>query len=99
MTKIIFGAVKAAGVRAIVSAGWGKLGGDNVPENIYIIGNCPHDWLFERCCAVVHHGGAGTNSGLYYFDLNPSTSIDSIVSAGLRIGKPTLVCYFFGDRQ
>ena len=26
----------------------------------------PHDWLFERCCAVVHHGGAGTTAcGLY----------------------------------
>uniref|UniRef100_A0A7S0J9G5 Erythromycin biosynthesis protein CIII-like C-terminal domain-containing protein n=1 Tax=Calcidiscus leptoporus TaxID=127549 RepID=A0A7S0J9G5_9EUKA len=23
---------------------------------------CPHDWLFPRCAAVVHHGGAGTTS-------------------------------------
>eukprot|EP00966_Prymnesium_polylepis_P254258 5876059-Prymnesium_polylepis.1 len=24
--------------------------------------SCPHDWLFPRCAAVVHHGGAGTTS-------------------------------------
>ena len=22
----------------------------------------PHNWLFERCCAVVHHGGIGTTT-------------------------------------
>ena len=22
----------------------------------------PHDWLFPRCAAVVHHGGAGTTA-------------------------------------
>ncbi|KAI4790548.1 UDP-Glycosyltransferase/glycogen phosphorylase [Aureobasidium sp. EXF-8845] len=25
-----------------------------------MLGNVPHDWLFPRCSAVVHHGGAGT---------------------------------------
>ncbi|KAK9667486.1 hypothetical protein K7432_017803 [Basidiobolus ranarum] len=27
-----------------------------------IIENCPHDWLFPRCMAVCHHGGAGTTA-------------------------------------
>jgi hypothetical protein len=27
-----------------------------------VIGDCPHDWLFARCRAVCHHGGAGTTS-------------------------------------
>ena len=27
---------------------------------IFSLGNCPHDWLFPKCAAVVHHGGAGT---------------------------------------
>ncbi|KAF9871095.1 udp- transferase [Colletotrichum karsti] len=63
LTQLIFDAVKLAGVRAIVSKGWGGVGGgDNVPENIYLIGNCPHDWLFKRVSAVVHHGGAGTSA-------------------------------------
>ncbi|GER28297.1 sterol 3-beta-glucosyltransferase UGT80A2 [Striga asiatica] len=29
---------------------------------IYSLDNCPHDWLFTRCAAVVHHGGAGTTA-------------------------------------
>lgn len=62
LTKMIFGAVAKAGVRAIVSRGWGKIGGDEVPDSIYMVGDCPHDWLFERVSAVVHHGGAGTTA-------------------------------------
>ena len=62
-TKLIFEAVKKAGVRALVSKGWGKLGDeDNTPDNIYMLENTPHDWLFPRVSAVVHHGGAGTNA-------------------------------------
>lgn len=59
-TQMIFGAVKMAGVRALVSKGWGGLGGDNTPDNIFMLENTPHDWLFPRVRAVVHHGGAGT---------------------------------------
>jgi sterol 3beta-glucosyltransferase len=33
-----------------------------VPSNVFILGNVPHDWLFERVSAVVHHGGAGTTA-------------------------------------
>ncbi|KZL78757.1 glycosyltransferase family 1 protein [Colletotrichum tofieldiae] len=63
LTQLIFEAVKIAGVRAIVSKGWGGVGGgDDVPDGIYLIGNCPHDWLFKRVSAVVHHGGAGTSA-------------------------------------
>ncbi|KAF1354645.1 hypothetical protein BDV97DRAFT_290144 [Delphinella strobiligena] len=59
-TNMIFEAVEKAGVRALVSKGWGGLGGDNTPDNIFMLENTPHDWLFPRCSAVVHHGGAGT---------------------------------------
>ncbi|CEJ79832.1 hypothetical protein VHEMI00049 [[Torrubiella] hemipterigena] len=62
LTKLLFEAVKKAGVRAIISKGWSKVGGDDVPEDVYLIGNCPHDWLFQRVSAVVHHGGAGTTA-------------------------------------
>ena len=63
LTRLIFQAVKSAGVRAIVSKGWSGVGGnDDVPEDVYLIGNCPHDWLFQRVSAVVHHGGAGTTA-------------------------------------
>eukprot|EP00966_Prymnesium_polylepis_P120305 2780197-Prymnesium_polylepis.3 len=31
-----------------------------MPPNVYVLGNCPHEWLFPRVAACVHHGGAGT---------------------------------------
>ncbi|ORY53544.1 UDP-Glycosyltransferase/glycogen phosphorylase, partial [Rhizoclosmatium globosum] len=82
MTKLVFDAVKESGVRAIVSKGWGGIGGGDlkVPENVYLIGNCPHDWLFLQVAGVVHHGGAGTTA------------------AGLKAGKPTFIVPFFGDQ-
>ncbi|CAH0027346.1 unnamed protein product [Clonostachys rhizophaga] len=61
MTGTIIQAVNAAGARAIISKGWADLAGtDN--ENIYWIGDCPHEWLFQQVAAVVHHGGAGTTA-------------------------------------
>jgi UDP:flavonoid glycosyltransferase YjiC (YdhE family) len=62
LTKLIFEAVKLAKVRAIVSKGWGGVGAGEVPDAVYLIGNCPHDWLFQRVSCVVHHGGAGTTA-------------------------------------
>ncbi|KAL2205079.1 UDP-Glycosyltransferase/glycogen phosphorylase, partial [Sarocladium strictum] len=59
-TQMIFEAVKLSGVRALVSKGWGGLGGENVPDNIFMLENTPHDWLFPRVSACVIHGGAGT---------------------------------------
>ena len=82
MTKLIFEAVKKAGVRALVSKGWGGLGADDlgIPEGVFMLGNVPHDWLFKHVSCVVHHGGAGTTA------------------AGIATGKPTIVVPFFGDQ-
>lgn len=82
LTRMIFDAVTAAGVRALVSKGWGGLGADSVgiPEGVFMLGNCPHDWLFKKVSCVVHHGGAGTTA------------------AGIKTGTPTVVVPFFGDQ-
>ena len=82
MTRMIFDAIHLAGIRALVSKGWGGLGEDDVgvPDGVFMLGNVPHDWLFQHVSAVVHHGGAGTTS------------------AGIKAGKPTLVVPFFGDQ-
>lgn len=62
-TSLIFEAVEKAGVRALVSKGWGGLGDEGrTPDSIYMLENTPHDWLFPRVSAVVHHGGAGTTA-------------------------------------
>jgi UDP:flavonoid glycosyltransferase YjiC (YdhE family) len=64
LTNKILEAISLVGCRALVSKGWGGIGADdlNVPDNVMLLGNCPHDWLFPRCTAVVHHGGAGTTA-------------------------------------
>ena len=63
LTQAVYEATQLAGVRALVATGWGSLGGSTpVPPNIFLLGSCPHDWLFERVSCVVHHGGAGTTA-------------------------------------
>ena len=62
-TRMIFDAVEKAGVRAIISRGWGGMGdGMDKPDGIFLVDNVPHDWLFPQVDAVVHHGGAGTTA-------------------------------------
>jgi hypothetical protein len=80
---MIFEAVKMAGVRALVSKGWGGLGGESldVPDNVFMLDNTPHDWLFPRVKACVIHGGAGTTA------------------IALKCGKPTMIVPFFGDQH
>ncbi|KAF8775213.1 hypothetical protein HU200_004613 [Digitaria exilis] len=63
VTSTILDALRETGQRGIISRGWGALGSfSEVPVDIFILEDCPHDWLFPRCAAVVHHGGAGTTA-------------------------------------
>uniref|UniRef100_A0A0D9V882 Erythromycin biosynthesis protein CIII-like C-terminal domain-containing protein n=1 Tax=Leersia perrieri TaxID=77586 RepID=A0A0D9V882_9ORYZ len=63
VTSIILDALRETGQRGIISRGWGDLGSfSEVPVDVFILEDCPHDWLFPRCAAVVHHGGAGTTA-------------------------------------
>jgi UDP:flavonoid glycosyltransferase YjiC (YdhE family) len=62
-TRMIFEAVELANVRAVISRGWGGMGdGMDKPDGVFMIDNVPHDWLFDKVDAVVHHGGAGTTA-------------------------------------
>ncbi|XP_070056114.1 sterol 3-beta-glucosyltransferase UGT80B1 isoform X3 [Nicotiana tomentosiformis] len=62
-TDIILEALKNTGQRGIIDRGWGDLGTfQEIPENVFLLAECPHDWLFPQCSAVVHHGGAGTTA-------------------------------------
>uniref|UniRef100_A0A0D2Y1L5 Uncharacterized protein n=1 Tax=Fusarium oxysporum (strain Fo5176) TaxID=660025 RepID=A0A0D2Y1L5_FUSOF len=63
LTNIIKESCRAAGARVIISRGWSKLGGnDSSTDSVFYLGDCPHEWLFKRVAAVVHHGGAGTTA-------------------------------------
>ncbi|GKZ96441.1 hypothetical protein AnigIFM59636_010691 [Aspergillus niger] len=66
MTRTLVEAIEQTGVRALISRGWSKLGGIE-SDNIMYLDDCPHEWLFQRVSAVIHHGGAGTTAcGLRY---------------------------------
>ena len=60
LSELVAAAVKRAGVRAVVQAGWAELSGCGA--DVLAIGDVPHDWLFPRTVAVVHHAGAGTTA-------------------------------------
>ncbi|SDB56002.1 glycosyltransferase [Bauldia litoralis] len=57
---LVVEALEQAGVRGLISSGWGGLAPQGHSPRILSIGAAPHAWLFPRMAAVVHHGGAGT---------------------------------------
>ncbi|GMF42526.1 unnamed protein product [Phytophthora fragariaefolia] len=63
VTKMIIEAAEQARVRVLIQSSWSDMaGGLTIPDNIFFLGSCPHDWLMPRVSAVVHHGGAGTTA-------------------------------------
>jgi sterol 3beta-glucosyltransferase len=79
-TRIVLAALEQAGVRGLLAVGGGAMRRMPVPDSVIMIDGAPHDRLFPRVAAVVHHGGAGSTA------------------AGLRAGRPTVICPFFGDQ-
>ena len=63
-TEILIDTVKRLNQRAIIQAGWGKLGTQEVLPDIFCTNYVPHQWLFPQGCCVVHHGGAGTTASV-----------------------------------
>ncbi|WP_217992519.1 glycosyltransferase [Longimonas halophila] len=61
-TRVVLDALAQAGRRGVLARGWGGLDAQDCPESVYLLDQVPHDWLFERVAAVVHHGGAGTTA-------------------------------------
>jgi sterol 3beta-glucosyltransferase len=78
--QVAIKALQKSGQRGLLASGWGGLKASHLPDNIFMLESAPHDWLFPRVAAVVHHGGSGTTG------------------AGLRAGKPTLICPFIADQ-
>ncbi|XP_047977488.1 sterol 3-beta-glucosyltransferase UGT80B1-like isoform X2 [Salvia hispanica] len=61
VTCMILEALKKTGQRGIIDPGWGDLGTNvDIPQDVFVLSDCPHDWLFPQCDGVVHHGGPGT---------------------------------------
>lgn len=76
LSTMAIAALEHAKMRGVLLGGWAGLTArvidTNTDEgsrlaayasaNVLELDACPHDWLFPRCAAVVHHGGAGTTS-------------------------------------
>ena len=60
LTTVAVEALRESGQRGILLGGWGALGAGATHDDVLVIDECPHEWLFPRTAAVVHHGGAGT---------------------------------------
>lgn len=60
ITQAIVEALQRTGQRGVLAKGWGGIDAEALPDSCYLLQSAPHDWLFPRMAAVVHHGGAGT---------------------------------------
>jgi UDP:flavonoid glycosyltransferase YjiC (YdhE family) len=50
------------GRRGIINGGWSEEDKVKAPDSVYLLDGAPHDWLFPRMGALVHHGGSGTTA-------------------------------------
>lgn len=112
MTRVVTEAVGRAGVFAVIAKGWSDRGAATAKvettqhDYIFNIESIPHDWLFPRIHAAVHHGGAGTTGAslrgeVFLFAVFLySCSADLTLSPcyGTIAGLPTIIKPFFGDQ-
>lgn len=57
--RIVVEAARRVRARLVLLSGWGGLRAV-ASDDVFVEAAVPHDWLFPRVDAVVHHGGAGT---------------------------------------
>merc|ERR1719414_750528 len=75
MAHLAVRALARTGRRGVVLGGWAaldatKLTGQSdsealaayAKEKVLFVRTAPHEWLFPRCAAIVHHGGSGTTA-------------------------------------
>ncbi|SFJ98815.1 sterol 3beta-glucosyltransferase [Pseudovibrio ascidiaceicola] len=61
LQEVLVEALRKANVRGVLSTGWA--GFDALEsDDILSISDVPHEWLFPKMAAVVHHGGMGTTA-------------------------------------
>ncbi|XWN33509.1 MAG: glycosyltransferase [Devosia sp.] len=61
LLAIVVEALRLAKVRGVIATGWAGLDATGA-DDVMTIPAVPHEWLFPKMAAVVHHGGAGTTA-------------------------------------
>jgi UDP:flavonoid glycosyltransferase YjiC (YdhE family) len=59
---LVLDALSQTGQRGVLLTGWSGLHAEDLPDTVFKLDAIPHDWLFPRMAAVVHHGGIGTTA-------------------------------------
>jgi UDP:flavonoid glycosyltransferase YjiC (YdhE family) len=62
MLRLSLEAIQKTGRRAVLLGGWAEAQALEGTDHIFTLTSAPHDWLFPRVSAVIHHGGAGTTA-------------------------------------
>ncbi|NER51764.1 MAG: glycosyltransferase family 1 protein [Symploca sp. SIO1A3] len=89
ITTIALKALEKTQQRGILLTGWGGISNVDLPEQVFKLESIPHDWLFPRMKAIVHHGGAGTTAAALKSGI-PSIAIPFFVDQpfwGDRVAK------------
>lgn len=86
LADLVLAAVRRAGQRAVLLTGWGGLRAADSGDDVLVVDEVPHSWLFPHMAAVVHHGGAGT-TGTALHSGTPSIVVPSFADQ-----------FFWGER-
>lgn len=62
LRELVLKALANAGKRGILQMGCVDQNNSRLSDDILQVGWIPHDWLFPKVAAVVHHGGASTTA-------------------------------------
>jgi UDP:flavonoid glycosyltransferase YjiC (YdhE family) len=62
LVPLIVNAARSAGRRVVISRFWEEPNAKAWGDDIFFIHGCPHEQLFPKMAAIVHHGGAGTTA-------------------------------------
>jgi UDP:flavonoid glycosyltransferase YjiC (YdhE family) len=62
LAEVTLEALALSKQRGLLLTGWSGISNSDLPDEVFKIDFAPHDWLFPRMAAVVHHGGAGTTA-------------------------------------
>ena len=62
LTGMVIEALALTGKRGLLATGGGALSAQPCKPGVHFIAGAPHDRLFPRVDAIIHHGGAGTTA-------------------------------------
>ncbi len=57
--------VMSAGRRAVFLKGWSGVSAEDLPGDVLVVDEVPHDWLLPRVAAAVHHASAGSSGAAF----------------------------------